>query len=72
MIQEQGIRLVEKRVDNPLRFTELLMRCVLYDPEHRLELTIYDKEELEKYLEIFALQKCSIEKINCKVEIAFQ
>lgn len=72
MIQEQGIRLVEKRVDNPLRFTELLMRCVLYEPTHRLELTIYDEEELEKYLETFALQKCSIEKIYYKLEIPFQ
>ena len=69
LIQEKCIRLVENRVDDALRFSELLMRCALYDPERKLDLTIYDGEELHEYLEIFALNKCRVEKIKINFDL---
>lgn len=68
LIQEKCIRLVENRVDDALRFSELLMRCALYDPERSLDLTIYDGAELHEYLEIYALNKCRVERINYDLE----
>lgn len=62
-IQEECIRLVENRVDDALRFSELLMRCVIYCPTRELELTIYENLELNDYLEIFALKNHKIQKI---------
>lgn len=67
-IQEECIRLVENSVDDALRFSELLMRCALYDQERSLDLTIYDGAELHEYLEIYALNKCRVERINYDLE----
>lgn len=70
-IQEECRRLVEGKVDDALRFSELLMRLVLYNPSQDLKLTFSDEIELFEYLKNFALNEISIKNINVNTELDF-
>lgn len=64
MIQEKVLKLVEKNVEDALRFSELLIRCEVAVKDHDLRLTGDEEIEFFNFFETYSSHAMSIKKIN--------